>query len=98
MNFLFFNLFSNHCERPGRILAIWKGLKSCGLNERCIMIPSRSATKEEILLVHSDQFYERIKCTKTATKEDLDELLGSLRSIEYSNVIRIDNCIVFLVQ
>jgi len=44
------------------------------------------ATKEEILLVHSDQFYEKMECTKTLSGEDLAKLGGALRSIDYNNV------------
>jgi hypothetical protein len=51
------------------------------------MIPSRLATKEEILLVHSENFYTRLESTKTASKKELQFLDGSLRSIEYTNVI-----------
>ncbi|CAF4075339.1 unnamed protein product [Rotaria sp. Silwood2] len=75
----------NHCERPGRIEAIWKGVQSRGLDQRCKMIPSRPATKEEILLVHSDEFYELMKSTKTATQKELQKFKGALRSVEYTN-------------
>ncbi len=82
-------MFSNHCERPGRIVAIWKGLQSRGLDQRCTMIPSRLATKEEILLVHSEAFYDLIGGTKTASTKDLRTLGGTVRSVEYTNVIEI---------
>ncbi|CAF4560221.1 unnamed protein product, partial [Rotaria magnacalcarata] len=83
----------NHCERPGRIEAIWRGLRNSGLDQRCTMISSRYATKEEILLVHSDMFYEFLKSTKTATRRELSELKGALRSIEYSNDV-FDNALL----
>ena len=38
------------------------------------MIPSRLATKEEILLVHSNKFYEYMESTKTASQKDLKNL------------------------
>lgn len=79
-------MFSNHCERPGRVLAIWKGLKTRKLDQRCTMIPSRLATKEEILLVHSEKFYDDLERTKTLSRLDLKKLDGSLRSVEYNNV------------
>ena len=82
----FFSRCSNHCERPGRVVAIWKGLKTRGLDERCTMIPSRHATKEEILLVHSESFYAMLEGTKTATSKELKALGGAVRSINYSNV------------
>ena len=50
------------------------------------MIPSRHATKEEILLVHSDEFFGYLEKTKTASKEEMAKLSGKARSIEYSNV------------
>jgi hypothetical protein len=53
------------------------------------MIPSRSATKEEILLVHSDRFYDEMKSTKTLNDKDLTKLKGSLRSVEYTHVNKI---------
>jgi len=77
---------SNHCERPGRIEAIWKGLKTRKLDKRCVMIQSRPATKEEILLVHPLDFYERLEQTKTASRRDLKALDGEMRSVNYTNV------------
>ncbi|CAF1459613.1 unnamed protein product [Adineta ricciae] len=76
---------NNHCERPGRIVAIWKGLKSRGLDKRCTMIPSRMATKEEILLVHNQDFYDDLETTKTATRRELQTREGKIRSVEYTN-------------
>ena len=50
------------------------------------MIPSRHATKEEILLVHSESFYTMLEGTKTASSKELKALGGAVRSINYSNV------------
>jgi len=50
------------------------------------MIPSRPATKEEILLVHSNKFYNEMESTKTLSDRDLDNLEGRFRSVEYTNV------------
>ena len=77
---------SGHCERPGRIVAIWKGLQSRGLDVRCTMIPSRHATKEEILLVHNEKFYEYLESSKTATAAQLKKFEGQKRSVDYNNV------------
>lgn len=78
---------SNHCERPGRIVAIWKGVTSRGLDKRCKMISSRLATKDEILLVHTNQFYENLENTKIENEKQLKNRGGTVRSIEYTNVI-----------
>lgn len=53
------------------------------------MIPSRLATKDEILLVHSDKFYDTLESTQTASRQELKKLGGSLRSVEYTSVIQI---------
>lgn len=50
------------------------------------MIPSRLATKDEILLVHSEEFYEYIESSKTATREQLKKFAGAARSVSYDNV------------
>lgn len=50
------------------------------------MIPSRYATKDEILLVHSEKFYNYIESSKIATKEQLRKFEGTERSVNYSNV------------
>jgi hypothetical protein len=52
------------------------------------MIPSRPATKDEILLVHSDRFYNDMESTKTMSRLNLKELKGAVRSVEYTNVIK----------
>ena len=53
------------------------------------MIPSRMATKEEILLVHNQNFYDGLETTKTATRRELQTREGKIRSVEYTNVIHI---------
>ncbi|CAF3550340.1 unnamed protein product [Adineta steineri] len=83
----------NHCERPGRIVAIWKGLKSRGLDQRCTMIPSRHATKDEILLVHTNRFYDDLETTKTQTKKELQKREGVSRSVDYTNEV-FDNALL----
>ncbi|CAF0754478.1 unnamed protein product [Didymodactylos carnosus] len=61
-----------HVERPGRITAIWEGLRRRHLSDRCLMVDSRYATKEEILLAHNDEFYEKQKSIKTMTVDELE--------------------------
>jgi acetoin utilization deacetylase AcuC-like enzyme len=42
-----------HAERPERLLDTIKEIKDSGLLDICVKLPSRSATREELLLVHS---------------------------------------------
>ncbi len=57
------------------------------------MIPSRPATKEEILLVHSNKFYNEMESTKTLSERDLNNLEGRFRSVEYTNVNKMTSII-----
>jgi len=61
------------------------------------MIPSRLATKDEILLVHSDKFYNQMESTKTASQKQLKDLEGTPRSVEHTNVIKILSIVKYLI-
>eukprot|EP00794_Sanderia_malayensis_P006840 gene6840-7608_t len=50
-----------HPERPERITRILETLSEDGLLEKCCCIPSRLATKDELLLVHSLEHVEEIE-------------------------------------
>lgn len=63
-----------HPERPERTKEVWKRLCSSGLVDRCVRIPSRTATTEELLRVHTSEHVERI----ARTKEQLAPAEGGL--------------------
>ncbi|XP_031420827.1 polyamine deacetylase HDAC10 isoform X2 [Clupea harengus] len=58
-------------EVPERLTASYEALLSKGLPKRCLSIPVRQATEEEILLVHSEEYLEAVKQTPHMTLEDL---------------------------
>ncbi|XP_041965421.1 polyamine deacetylase HDAC10 isoform X1 [Alosa sapidissima] len=58
-------------EVPERLTASYGALLAKGLSERCVSIPVRQATDEEILLVHSEEYLEAVKQTPHMTLEDL---------------------------
>ncbi|XP_063053206.1 polyamine deacetylase HDAC10 [Engraulis encrasicolus] len=58
-------------EVPERLTASHGALLSKGLLERCVSIPVRQATDEEILLAHSEEYLEAVKQTPHMTLEDL---------------------------
>lgn len=43
----------NHPEAPARISRIWALLERTGFVERCMRVPARRATDEELLCVHT---------------------------------------------
>ncbi|XP_046715305.1 polyamine deacetylase HDAC10 isoform X2 [Silurus meridionalis] len=58
-------------EVPERLIVSYDALKRSGLEQRCVCVPVRQATDEEILLVHSKEYLEAVKQTPHMTLEDL---------------------------
>lgn len=52
-----------HPEDPQRILRIHEALRLAGCLDKCERIPSRHVTKEEVLLVHSEDYWKKMKST-----------------------------------
>ncbi|XP_039279130.1 histone deacetylase 6 [Nilaparvata lugens] len=55
------NMFDSHPERPERISNIYETLKQYNVLERMNHLPSRKATEEELLLVHSSEHVGQMK-------------------------------------
>ncbi|XP_069085761.1 polyamine deacetylase HDAC10 isoform X1 [Pleurodeles waltl] len=58
-------------EVPERLSVSYDQLKHYSLVERCVEVPVREATEEEITLVHSPEYLEFIKSTQTMNIEEL---------------------------
>ncbi|NXM39776.1 HDA10 deacetylase, partial [Gymnorhina tibicen] len=58
-------------EVPERLSSSYEQLKSYGLVERCVHVPAREGSEEEILLVHSLELLEVAKSTQTMNEEEL---------------------------
>ncbi|KAM9377366.1 polyamine deacetylase HDAC10 [Pholidichthys leucotaenia] len=58
-------------EVPERLTVSHEALVRDGLADRCVSVPVREATNEEILLVHSEEYLEAVKKTPFMTLEDL---------------------------
>ncbi|NWV27456.1 HDA10 deacetylase, partial [Origma solitaria] len=65
--------FSPICEIevPERLSSSYEQLKSYHLVERCVRVPAREGSEEEILLVHSSEHLEVAKSTQTMNEEEL---------------------------
>jgi len=50
----------DHPERPERLIAIMDILKKERIYEKCVVVPSREATEEEILYVHSKKVRDAV--------------------------------------
>ncbi|NWU21321.1 HDA10 deacetylase, partial [Dyaphorophyia castanea] len=58
-------------EVPERLSSSYERLKSYRLVERCVRVPAREGSEEEILLVHSLEHLEVAKSTQTMNEEEL---------------------------
>ncbi|NWW54133.1 HDA10 deacetylase, partial [Pedionomus torquatus] len=70
--------FSPVCdiEVPERLSSSYEQLKRYHLVERCVHVPVREGTEEEILLVHSLEHLEVAKSTQTMNEEELKRVSG----------------------
>ncbi|NWS67217.1 HDA10 deacetylase, partial [Crotophaga sulcirostris] len=72
-------IFSPVCdiEVPERLSSSYEQLKHYHLVERCVHVPAREGSEEEILLVHSLEHLEVAKSTQTMNEEELKRVSGN---------------------
>ncbi|XP_055390251.1 histone deacetylase 6 isoform X2 [Condylostylus longicornis] len=74
----------NHPEKPERFIRVIERCKELKLIERCQRIPSRKATKEEILIKHTEEHYEKLKSTSEGKNEtELENFSSNYDSIYF---------------
>ncbi|XP_010151627.1 PREDICTED: histone deacetylase 10, partial [Eurypyga helias] len=64
-------------EVPERLSSSYEQLKCYRLVERCVRVPAREGSEEEILLVHSPEHLEVAKSTQTMNEEELKKVSGN---------------------
>ncbi|NXA30771.1 HDA10 deacetylase, partial [Eudromia elegans] len=64
-------------EVPERLSCSYEQLKRYHLVERCVQVPVREGSEEEILLVHSSEHLEVAKSTETMNEEELKTVSGN---------------------
>ncbi|XP_009570494.1 PREDICTED: histone deacetylase 10 [Fulmarus glacialis] len=64
-------------EVPERLSSSYELLKCYHLVERCVHVPAREGSEEEILLVHSPEHLEVAKSTQTMKEEELKSVSGN---------------------
>ncbi|NWU96760.1 HDA10 deacetylase, partial [Upupa epops] len=64
-------------EVPERLSSSYEQLQYYHLVERCVRVPAREASEEEILLVHSLEHLEVAKSTQTMNEEELKRVSGN---------------------
>lgn len=71
----------SHPERPMRIMRIYERLEEEGLAQRCIRIPSRRATRAELILKHSEAHVDTMLNVEKMGKDE-----AALLGCEYNSV------------
>nr|ACN94122.1 histone deacetylase 6 isoform B [Drosophila melanogaster] len=66
-----------HYECPERFTRVLERCRELNLTERCLELPSRSATKDEILRLHTEEHFERLKETSGIRDDERMEELSS---------------------
>ena len=79
MCFLF--RFSNHCDPKNRASVVFQNLANNGLLNDCLQIDSREATRDELLLVHSPDYLDKMASTTKMSKSALDKLAKEFNSV-----------------
>ncbi|KAF2346385.1 Histone deacetylase domain [Trinorchestia longiramus] len=73
---------SEYPECPERYTSVINRCTELGLLERCVRVPARAATRQEILSQHSEALHELVKSSETETDvEKLEEISSRYNSI-----------------
>lgn len=78
---------SEHIECPDRLLKPYERCQELGLIEKCLRIPSRKATLEEILLCHNQAYIDQVVgvSSKFETPQELKEFCEKVYHSVYIN-------------
>eukprot|EP00058_Branchiostoma_floridae_P002088 XP_002587576.1 hypothetical protein BRAFLDRAFT_95716 [Branchiostoma floridae] len=68
-------------ERPARFTETLTLLRQRGLLDRCVTIPSRPATREEVLSIHSEGLLGKLESSVTMTTDQLRQLSETFEDI-----------------
>lgn len=71
----------NHPEKPHRINIIYKKYQEYNLLDRCYVQQGRSATREELILVHSKEYIDSIKDTENLKPKELKKQAETYNSV-----------------
>ncbi|XP_018376605.1 PREDICTED: histone deacetylase 6 isoform X2 [Trachymyrmex cornetzi] len=72
---------NSHPEKPNRISSIYKNHEEHGLLQRCYLLQGRSATIEELSLIHSIDHIDDIKRTSTLKLKELQKQASDYNSV-----------------
>jgi histone deacetylase 6 len=74
----------DHPEQPARVSRIWEELAEQSLVERCVRVPAREATTEELLAVHDSAHVDAMLGLRGKSVPELLEAQRKYNSIFFS--------------
>ncbi|VIO93385.1 Histone deacetylase family protein [Brugia malayi] len=74
-----------HLEHPERLSAVLEKLESSGLLNRCIHLKPKKANLEDLCLVHSRTYVERIAQTRNMDLEELEKIASTFDDVYFNN-------------
>uniref|UniRef100_A0A672HGW3 Histone deacetylase domain-containing protein n=1 Tax=Salarias fasciatus TaxID=181472 RepID=A0A672HGW3_SALFA len=80
-----FLISSPECEVevPERLTVSYEALVRSGLADHCVSIPVREATEEEILLIHSEEYLEKVKKTPHMSVQELKDFALQFNAVYF---------------
>ncbi|CAK8998423.1 unnamed protein product [Durusdinium trenchii] len=72
---------ASHPEQPLRVLRVFEHLEQQGLAQRCVRLPAREATRDELLLKHRAEHVDQILGLKDLAPEEMLKL-----SLEFDSI------------
>uniref|UniRef100_A0A672HGP8 Histone deacetylase domain-containing protein n=1 Tax=Salarias fasciatus TaxID=181472 RepID=A0A672HGP8_SALFA len=76
-------LFFALVEVPERLTVSYEALVRSGLADHCVSIPVREATEEEILLIHSEEYLEKVKKTPHMSVQELKDFALQFNAVYF---------------
>ncbi|XP_036435365.1 LOW QUALITY PROTEIN: histone deacetylase 6 [Colossoma macropomum] len=72
---------ASHPESPERVATIVELMEKEGLLSRCVQVETRTASEEELSLVHTKEYIDRMKSTQKMTEEELKSVSDGYDSV-----------------
>uniref|UniRef100_A0A915Q6H9 Histone deacetylase domain-containing protein n=1 Tax=Setaria digitata TaxID=48799 RepID=A0A915Q6H9_9BILA len=74
-----------HLEHPGRLSAVLEKLENSGILRRCILLKPKVADKDDLSLVHSQVYIERIAETQKMSLDQLEKVASTFDDVYFNN-------------
>uniref|UniRef100_A0A4W4E462 Protein deacetylase HDAC6 n=1 Tax=Electrophorus electricus TaxID=8005 RepID=A0A4W4E462_ELEEL len=85
---------TSHSECPERVVTIVKMMEEEGLLSRCVQVETRAASEDELSLVHTKEYIDRMKSTQKMTVEELKSVSEDYDSVYLHPFVTVFSCVL----